>query len=833
MSANKALSFLTIPGHAVFGAGAAAAAVAEGDSGSVFEEEDPEDAALLSRLLPKSSPIPRRRGLSLVADDAEYLLAQAPALNRKVSFADSKGLALVQVKFFHKFDQPDESPGDRDGDDDLSDIGVRQTDSARVTSHLYQVSPAFAPPTESELLETLRAQKVTVASVSLTADPLSTLVSIRVLNVSYQKSVYVRATMDNWTSYFDHVADYIPGSFDGQTDQFAFKLTFSPPFLTDGARIEFVVRYETPGEVFWANNGGQNYAVTLKVSQNETLQSGSRAGDRQDEEKGKRPKGILKPAVHNRSEAEYQEMENTDIEINRRPSSVEAGKEATKQAPEIQTEVVDVSSPSPETKEINTDPRSILTEATLLPVPLDEPLAFPGSSLETTPKTTLEAETAIPQTQPPEYTAKLHHLPFKPSNTSAFAEVPKHANPSSDWTPEDLSPGIASILGTEESQTEAFVQDPEVSNTAPTGFPKNPEDQGRSERRAETLGTETVEKTEQEGKEESGGTFLDSHTAREEILPLQQVEEDPEKSPVQVGEDVSKGGTGDTLTEATEDILLQPSQEELGTLLGDGMGKMLDLIEAGLELSIEDVLSSSTKKQKPRESLEQRVFEAGKPKIEEDPLQPCGEDLSEMTVCSWLPPGVTRAGPSEDSLFASPLEPENLVPPTEPETATGPESDDVEDPSDLECAKDDRLDLAKDVQEMTTARRPVLFTGLPAVPETRGSPEGASSDLETLRDSQTLPAQPQNDNWNLESPGCRADTQEFLLARNRGSGDREVVPELQTPPPAAPLREADHRFSQALNCFFACWSLAMLMAVGFCHPTVFLVVGVYLLSLCF
>ncbi|MBN3287503.1 PPR3A phosphatase, partial [Polyodon spathula] len=300
MSANKALSFLTIPGHAVFGAGAAAAAVAEGDSGSVFEEEDPEDAALLSRLLPKSSPIPRRRGLSLVADDAEYLLAQAPALNRKVSFADSKGLALVQVKFFHKFDQPDESPGDRDGDDDLSDIGVRQTDSARVTSHLYQVSPAFAPPTESELLETLRAQKVTVASVSLTADPLSTLVSIRVLNVSYQKSVYVRATMDNWTSYFDHVADYIPGSFDGQTDQFAFKLTFSPPFLTDGARIEFVVRYETPGEVFWANNGGQNYAVTLKVSQNETLQSGSRAGDRQDEEKGKRPKGILKPAVHNR-----------------------------------------------------------------------------------------------------------------------------------------------------------------------------------------------------------------------------------------------------------------------------------------------------------------------------------------------------------------------------------------------------------------------------------------------------------------------------------------------------------------------------------------------------
>ncbi|XP_033858429.3 uncharacterized protein LOC117401730 [Acipenser ruthenus] len=849
MSNSKALSFLTLPGQAALTAGAAAAA-AEGDNSSAFEEEDDEEEALRSRLLPKSSPIPRRRGLSLVTDAAEYLLTQVPSLNRKVSFADAEGLDLVEVKFFHKFDEP-ECSSESDEDADLSNFGVRPTEtSARVTSPIYQLSPAFVLPTESRFLETLRAQKVAVEGVSSTDDPLSALVLIRVLNVSYQKSVYVRSTMDNWSSYFDHFADYVPGSFDGETDQFTFKLMFSPPFLTDGARIEFVVRYETPEGVYWANNGGQNYAVILKVSPNEALQSGddSAGGDRQGEDKEKRPKGILKPAVQNRFEAVDQEMEDMDNGINRRYNGVEAGKPP----PEIQIEDVFVSSPSSKTKDINTDPHSILTEATPLPVPSNEPPTCPGYSLETTPKTTTEVLTVIPQTKSSEDTTKLQNLTFKPSHTSTFAEVSKHANPGSDWNLEHLSAGIASILGTpnlsvapivqerEESQpdrqTKAFVPDPEVSKRAvPATFPEqNPEDQGRSEPCAEILGTGTIENTEQEVNEEDGGTFLDSHTGSEEIL-----EEETEKSSIRAGEDVSEGGMGnrDTFTKATEDILLQPSREESGTLLDDGIGKMLDLIEAGLELSLEDVLSSSTeKKQKPRESFGQRAFEAGKPKIEEDPFQACGEDLFGMMVCSWPHPGATRAGPmGEDASLASLLEPENLVPPTVPETGTGQESDDVEDLSDVECMKDNQLDLAKDVQEMTTARRPVLFKGLdlPAVPETRGSPEGALSDLETQRDSQTLPAQPQSENGNLESPGCRVDTQEFLLARNRGSGDRGVGPKLETSPPAAPFREVDHRLNQALSFFFACWSLVIIMAAGFYHPTVFLVVGLYLLSLCF
>ncbi|KAK6466673.1 hypothetical protein HHUSO_G35955, partial [Huso huso] len=532
-------------------------------------------------------------------------------------------------------------------------------------------------------------------------------------------------------------------------------------------------------------------------------------------------------------------------------NGVEVSTDAVKPAPEIQIEVKDVSSPSPKTKEINTDPHSILTEAILLPVPPNEPPASPGSPPETSPKNSHEVSTAIPQTQSLKDTAKLQNLTFKPSHTSTFVEVPKHANPGSDWNLEHLSAGIASILGTPnlpiapivqetediqpDRQTKAFIPDPKVSNAMSTNFTKLC---------SEILGTGTIENTEQEGNVEDGGTFLDSHTGSEEILPPQQAEEDLEKSLIQAGEDVSEGGMGDgdAFTEATEDTL-QLSQEELGTLLDNDIEKVLDLIEAGLELSIEDVLSSSVEKDKPRESIGQRVFEAGKPETE-NPLNAGSEDLSRRTVCwrSWPPTGVTRAGPAEEeSSLTSLVEPENVVTPTAPET-TGQESDDVEDLSDVECMKDDQLDLVKDVQEMTTARRPLLFTGidLSVVPETRGSPEGALSDLETLRASQTLPAQSQSESWNLESPECREDTQEFVIARKRGSGDREVVPKQKTPPPSPPpplplppFREVDERLSQVLNCSFACWSLAILISVGFYHPTVFLIVGLYLLSLCF
>ncbi|KAM4819015.1 protein phosphatase 1 regulatory subunit 3F [Thomomys bottae] len=121
---------------------------------------------------------------------------------------------------------------------------------------------------------------------------------VRVLNRSFEKVVHVRASHDGWATFCDHPARYVPRSAPGagaggpgagdhildpglglgpgqastsspddggRTDRFAFQLPFAEG-AGDGARLDFVVRYETPEGTFWANNHGRNYTVLLRIA---------------------------------------------------------------------------------------------------------------------------------------------------------------------------------------------------------------------------------------------------------------------------------------------------------------------------------------------------------------------------------------------------------------------------------------------------------------------------------------------------------------------------------------------------------------------------------------
>ncbi|XP_021008346.1 protein phosphatase 1 regulatory subunit 3F isoform X2 [Mus caroli] len=121
---------------------------------------------------------------------------------------------------------------------------------------------------------------------------------VRVLNRSFEKAVHVRASHDGWATFCDHPARYVPRSPPGAgvggtgagdplldpglglgpgqmsasspddggcTDRFAFQLPFAEG-AGDGARLDFVVRYETPEGTFWANNHGRNYTVLLRIA---------------------------------------------------------------------------------------------------------------------------------------------------------------------------------------------------------------------------------------------------------------------------------------------------------------------------------------------------------------------------------------------------------------------------------------------------------------------------------------------------------------------------------------------------------------------------------------
>ncbi|XP_043935230.1 protein phosphatase 1 regulatory subunit 3F [Protopterus annectens] len=254
----------------------------EGTAGGPEDEDEEEDDSLLRvHLIPRSSPTPRQKSLS---EDEEDDICLPPSQSRKVSFADAFGLDLVEVKYYEKYGSPD-SPE--------CDLQYHETNNQDLG---FYVIPCFAfPAARQQLLEKLYLEKVAVESIlPVKGDPLSISGVVRVLNVSYNKMVYIRTTMDNWTTFYDHLADYVPGSFDGETDQFSFCLSFVAPFVYDGARIEFVVRYETDEGSYWANNDAKNYSIVLKMNETAVAAPGSQVKPIIPEDEPRKLKSCLK-----------------------------------------------------------------------------------------------------------------------------------------------------------------------------------------------------------------------------------------------------------------------------------------------------------------------------------------------------------------------------------------------------------------------------------------------------------------------------------------------------------------------------------------------------------
>ncbi|MBN3273259.1 PPR3A phosphatase, partial [Polyodon spathula] len=209
-----------------------------------WDEDEVEDE---SKIKPKSSPIPRRRSSSS-SDDSEA--EGPPVITRKVSFADAFGLNLVCVKEFDSWAVPTTS---------FTDIFEDEVPR----SEEYFLSSVFVvPSSHDELMQKLYEQKVELESFEFVPGGLTAMTGIiRVFNVCFEKLVYVRMTLDAWSSYYDLMAQYVPGSSDGETDQFSFKISLVPPYQKDGGKVEFCIRYETSVGTFWANNNGLNYVL--------------------------------------------------------------------------------------------------------------------------------------------------------------------------------------------------------------------------------------------------------------------------------------------------------------------------------------------------------------------------------------------------------------------------------------------------------------------------------------------------------------------------------------------------------------------------------------------
>lgn len=131
------------------------------------------------------------------------------------------------------------------------------------------------------LLECVISQQrpVFLENMFLSVDKKYLLGQVAVSNMSFEKSVNVRYTLDNWSTVVEILAVYIPDSpsilRNNNYDRFMFKISldlflngFHPTQNSQSSSAEelsseLCIKYSVPGMETWDNNDGKNYQFTL------------------------------------------------------------------------------------------------------------------------------------------------------------------------------------------------------------------------------------------------------------------------------------------------------------------------------------------------------------------------------------------------------------------------------------------------------------------------------------------------------------------------------------------------------------------------------------------
>ncbi|XP_076836485.1 protein phosphatase 1 regulatory subunit 3B isoform X2 [Brachyhypopomus gauderio] len=171
---------------------------------------------------------------------------------KRVSFADHKGLELTTVKIFSEFDDPIDVP-----------LSIQElfTSVLTVSEEESQLVLDFAQPSADYLRFRQRLEENFVSLEHCMLRERAVVGTIKVKNISFEKSVKVRVTFDTWKSYTDVDCQYVNDTYSG-SDWDTFSLEVDLPENTrPHERVEFAVCYMVNGVTYWDNNLGHNYRI--------------------------------------------------------------------------------------------------------------------------------------------------------------------------------------------------------------------------------------------------------------------------------------------------------------------------------------------------------------------------------------------------------------------------------------------------------------------------------------------------------------------------------------------------------------------------------------------
>ncbi|KAK1164587.1 protein phosphatase 1 regulatory subunit 3C-B-like [Acipenser oxyrinchus oxyrinchus] len=174
---------------------------------------------------------------------------------KQVVFADSKGLSLTAIHIFSEFEENPMS----DLQFDLADLedatsGLKLNEEKNLVLDFSQPAADYL-----EFRNRLKKNFVSLENCSLQERSLAGTVKVR--NVSFEKSVHIRITFDTWKNCTDVECTFMNNVYGcSETDTFSFVVDL-PNVVAPHERIEFCVCFKSKDQTYWDNNDGQNYRL--------------------------------------------------------------------------------------------------------------------------------------------------------------------------------------------------------------------------------------------------------------------------------------------------------------------------------------------------------------------------------------------------------------------------------------------------------------------------------------------------------------------------------------------------------------------------------------------
>lgn len=177
---------------------------------------------------------------------------------KKLVFADDQGLPLTSVKLITE--RPECPPKWS------AEFLEQVTGGAKPEAMPDTWEVTFAQPAADYLGFKTKLDRENVALENLVVKEAENKLTgtIKVRNLSFNKTVQVRYTINNWRTQEEIFAEYVPSRFSTGAsydyhDTFTFDITLPPSHIAD--KIEFCICYETDGNQYWDNNNQKNYVI--------------------------------------------------------------------------------------------------------------------------------------------------------------------------------------------------------------------------------------------------------------------------------------------------------------------------------------------------------------------------------------------------------------------------------------------------------------------------------------------------------------------------------------------------------------------------------------------